>query len=120
MSEITNPVSSNVTAQAASGVGTAVRVLRDPAQSGRIAGAVLKSGFGFFQTLIKVLRILFLQVTGFVFLCFAIIISSGAFREYRKYSAGEVPAYKAYLAVCVAVMFLYFGLSSFYRAAKKQ
>ncbi len=85
-----------------------------------MAGALFKGGFSFLQTLLKVLRILFLQVTGFVFLCFAVIVSSAAFREYRKFTAGQVPAYKAYLAIGLAAMFLYFGLSSFYRAAKKQ
>lgn len=116
-------VSSSKYVQGAGAVGSTVgsvyKLLRDNRQGKRLLRGLFAGGYSFLQTITRVARILFLQVTGFIFLCFAVIVSSGAYREYKRYTAGEVSAGKAYLAVALAIMFLYFGLSSFWRAAKK-
>lgn len=100
-------------------VGTAFKVLSNTEQGGRLVRGVLAGGYSFAQTCLRVARILFLQVTGFFFLCFALVVSTAAVREWKKYAAGDIGPAKAYLAIALAVMFSYFGISSFWRAAKK-
>lgn len=67
----------------------------------------------------RVLHLLFLEVTGFLFLCFAIVGGGAAFREYEKYKQGVIGPGKAGLAAIFALMFLWFGVSSFWRAKRK-
>jgi hypothetical protein len=68
----------------------------------------------------RVLHLLFLEVTGFLFLSFSIIGVGAAVREYNKYKAGAIGPGKAYLAGAFAIMFFWFGVSSFWRAKRKQ
>jgi hypothetical protein len=68
----------------------------------------------------RVLHLLFLEVTGFLFVSFAIIGAGAAVREYRKYKAGIIGPGKAYLAAAFGLMFLWFGVSSFWRANRKK
>ncbi len=101
-------------------LGTAVRVLRNPDTQQRLFRGVMAGGKSIFGSLSHVARQLWLQVTGFIFLCFA-VIGTGAFvREYRAYTAGKIPAGKPVLAFCFAAIFLYFGLESFWRSRKKK
>lgn len=67
----------------------------------------------------RVLHLLFLEVTGFLFLCFAIGFGSVAVREYHKYTQGIIGPGKTVLAGAFALMFLWFGLTSFWRARRK-
>ncbi len=66
----------------------------------------------------RVLHTLFLEVTGLLFTFLMIGFVSVTVREYDKYKAGAAPAYKAALAGFFGVMFLWFGISSFWRARK--
>ena len=66
-----------------------------------------------------VLGILWLEVTGFVFLFLAFIGGVALSREYIKYQAGSVGPGKVILAVCFTLMFAWFGVSSFWRARRK-
>jgi type VI protein secretion system component VasK len=66
------------------------------------------------------LRVLFLEVSGFVFISFTVIIVSAFFREYRKYELHQVGLERVLLAGVIGAMFLYFGLSSFWRARRKR
>jgi len=67
----------------------------------------------------RVLGILWLEVTGFVFLVLALIGGLALSREYAKYEAGTTGPGKVILAVCFTVMFGWFGVSSFWRARRK-
>jgi len=67
----------------------------------------------------RVLHLLWLQVTGFVFLCIALIAGLALRREYGLYHSGVVGSGKVWLAGGVTLMFLWFGLSSFWRAGRK-
>ena len=67
----------------------------------------------------RVLGILWLEVTGFVFLCLSGIGGLALAREYAKYQAGNVGSGRVILAVCFTVTFAWFGVSSFWRARRK-
>ncbi len=67
----------------------------------------------------RVLRILWLEVTGFVFLASAFIGGVAFSREYAKYEAGRTGPGRVVLAVCFTLTFAWFGVSSFWRARRK-
>ena len=67
----------------------------------------------------RVLGILWLEVTGFVFLCLAGIGGLKLASEYSRYHAGSGNSGRLLLAVCFTLTFAWFGLSSFWRARKR-
>jgi hypothetical protein len=67
----------------------------------------------------RVLGVLWLEVTGFVFLCLAGIGGLAFTREYAKYQAGKIGSGRVILAVCFTVTFAWFGVSSFWRSRRK-
>ena len=75
---------------------------------------------GFLKPVIAALRVLFLEVSGFIFLCFSAIIVSAFVHEYRKYAMHHIGLERVVLAGAVGAMFLYFGVSSFWRARQKE
>jgi hypothetical protein len=64
----------------------------------------------------RVLHLLWLQITGVFFLFFALAGGIACWREYLKWHAGAIGAGRMILAGCFAVVFLWFGLSSFWQA----
>jgi hypothetical protein len=64
--------------------------------------------------------VLWHEVTGFFFFVFGAIVALAAVREYRHYAAGEYGPGKPILAAGLALMFLYFAISAFRRAAHKK
>ncbi len=67
----------------------------------------------------RVLGILWLEVTGFVFLSLAGIGGLAFAREYAKYEAGKTSSGRVVLAVCFTLTFAWFGVTSFWRARRK-
>lgn len=67
----------------------------------------------------RILGILWLEVTGFVFLCLSGIGGLALAREYARYQAGTVGSGRVILAICFTVTFAWFGVSSFWRARRK-
>lgn len=67
----------------------------------------------------RVLHLLFLQVAGVFFLAFAAAGGIAGWREYQKWSAGEIGPGKMLLAAAFSAMFLWFAVSSFWRSGKK-
>jgi hypothetical protein len=67
----------------------------------------------------RVLGILWLEVTGFVFLSLAAIGGFAFAREYARYQAGKVGSGRLILAVCFTLTFAWFGVTSFWRARRK-
>ena len=100
------------------GMGSAVRVLRDKDQSKRLFKGFLAGGWAFLRSVGKVAHMLFLEVTGFIFVCFATVGGFAAFREYKKYAAGETGPGHVIVAGLFTLMFAYFGLTSFWKARK--
>jgi hypothetical protein len=66
----------------------------------------------------RVAHVLWLEVTGFLFLCLAVIGAAAAFREYRHYLRGQSVPGKMVVAAMFALIFLYFGMNSFWRSRK--
>lgn len=85
----------------------------------RLLSAGWSAALTTFRAVTRVLHLLFLEVTGFLFLCFAIVGGGAAIREYHKYKLGIIGPGKIYLASAFALMFLWFGVSSFWRARWK-
>ncbi len=67
----------------------------------------------------RVLHLLWLQITGVFFLFFALAGSAAAWKEYRAWSAGKIGPGRMALALAFAVVFAWFGVSSFWRAGRK-
>jgi hypothetical protein len=66
-----------------------------------------------------VLHVLWLEVTGLLFLALAVIGSTAAVRGYHRYSVGAGGLAKPALATAFALVFAYFGVSSFWRSRKR-
>ena len=67
----------------------------------------------------RVAHVLWLEVTGFLFLVLAVIGTGAAFREYRHYVRGDAGFGKVAIAAGFTLLFLYFGVNSFWRSRKK-
>jgi hypothetical protein len=66
-----------------------------------------------------VLHLLWLEVTGAVFLAMAGMGGIMLAREYVKYEAGKTTAGRVAVAICFTVTFAWFGVSSFWRVRQK-
>jgi hypothetical protein len=96
------------------------RVVMQQAGRSRVASALMHAGRTTAISVGRVLHLLWLEVTGFVFLCIAMTAGLAFHREYIRYQAGTSGAGKVVLAMFVTLMFLWFGLSSFWRAGKRK
>ena len=96
------------------------RIVMQQAGVSRTANALLQAGRTTALSVGRVLHLLWLQITGFVFLCIALIAGIALRHEYLLYRAGIAGPGKLVLAVVVTIMFLWFGESSFWRAGKKR
>jgi len=72
------------------------------------AGSVTAKSVG------RVAHVLWLEVTGFLFLVLAMIGAGAAVREYHRYIAGTTSSGRVAIAAAFSVLFLYFGISSFW------
>ncbi len=88
---------------------------------GKRSWGALGKGFSVFaQNVRGVARGLFLEITGVFFLLFVLIGVGATWREYAAWSAGKIGPGKLLLAVCFTVLFLYFGITSFWRSRQRQ
>lgn len=103
------------------GAGTAFRKLRgEPGRNRRIFGGLRSGAAVFFKSVMATLHVLFLEVSGLIFLFFSLALVGEFYREYKRYALHHVEVHRVILAGAVAAMFLYFGLSSFWRARRKR
>jgi len=100
-------------------LGIATRIASQQVRRTRTFGAVMKAVRATASHLGRVLGQLWLEVTGFVFLALAGIGVLAFVREYGKHHAGRVGSGRMLLAVCFALLFGWFGVSSFWRVRKK-
>lgn len=77
------------------------------------AGRVTVSNVG------RVLHVLWLEVTGLLFLVLALVGGGAAVRQYHRYSAGTGGFARVVLAAAFTLIFAYFGLSSFWGSRRK-
>ena len=74
----------------------------------------------FLRSIGHVIYTLWHEVTGLFFFIFGAVLAYAAVREYRHYAAGQYGPGRPILAAALALMFLYFALSSFRRAGRRQ
>ena len=86
----------------------------------RTLAAVVRAAQVTSRSFAHVLHLLWLEVTGFVFLAMAGIGGIALSREYMKYQAGRTGPGRVVIAVCFCLTFGYFGLSSFWRVRRKR
>lgn len=99
--------------------GMLARVAYQQVSRSRRFGAVRNAAQATTGHFKKVLGILWLEVTGFVFLSLAAIGSMALIREYLRLQAGKSTSGRVALAACFTVTFGWFGVSSFWRVRKK-
>jgi|SRR5450432_204798 len=101
-------------------VAWVVQVVVGQAKRSRVGGALLSGAQATAASVSKVLHVLWLEVTGFIFLCLGLMGAGAGLREYHKYGAGSGDLNKILAAGIFAVLFAYFGISSFWRARRKR
>ena len=92
------------------------QLLRARAGKSRYVAAFRRGAAAAWHSLSHVLRRLWHEVTGFVFLCFAAIGGLAGFREYQHYRAGADVAPRLAAALCFTAVFAWFAVTSFWRA----
>jgi hypothetical protein len=85
----------------------------------RWARAFYRAGSVTFESTRHVVRALWLEVTGFLFLVLAVIGGGATVREYHRYVAGTATFGKIAIAGAFTLLFLYFGVESFVRARRR-
>ena len=101
-------------------IGQAARVVTNSAGRTRLLGAVWVGVRAAVGTFARVFHVLWLEVTGFVFLVLALIGATAAVRAYSKVGDGPVDMRKVWAAGILTLVFVYFGVTSFWRARKRQ
>ena len=91
-----------------------------PGRNKKLFGGVQAGVSGFLKPVMAALRVLFLELSGVMFLFFTLSVTVAFFREYKKYVTHEVGWHHLALAGAVGGMFLYFGVSSFWQARRKR
>jgi hypothetical protein len=71
------------------------------------------------QVVARAVRQLWLEITGFFFLIFAVLGGFAAYREYPALESGEGSVTRLAIISLFTLMFLWFGLSSLWRARRK-
>jgi hypothetical protein len=99
--------------------GIALRVIRDIAGRSRRVNAVMGAVRATARSFAHILHLLWLEVTGTVFLAMAAIGGVALTREYAKYTTGHATAGRVAIAICFTLTFAWFGLSSFWRVRRK-
>jgi hypothetical protein len=101
-------------------LGNLARFAAQRAGNSRTFAALWKGGRATAAHWAGVLRQLWLEVTGFVFLALAALGALSLVREYARYQAGEINRGRVLVAIIFTLMFAWFGLSSFWRVRRKR
>jgi hypothetical protein len=88
-------------------------------KQGRLAKAVFHGLSATARSFLRVLHLLFLEVTGALFLWIALVGGFACWREYRNMQLHPEFRYKFIVAAAFTAMFVWFGLTSFWRARRK-
>jgi hypothetical protein len=101
-------------------LGVVARVATQQAKRSRTMRAATQAAAATGRAFGRVLHQLWLEVTGVVFLVMALSLGAGSVREYGKYHAGQARPGRMALAICCALVFAWFGVSSFWRVKNKR
>ena len=96
----------------------AMRIAGRKTGENRWARAFYHGGSSFLGSAGHVVRALWLEVTGFLFLVLAVIGGGATVREYHRYVAGITTRNRVGIAAIFTLLFLYFGIESFWRARR--
>jgi hypothetical protein len=99
--------------------GVVARVASQQASRSRTVKAAVGAARATVRSFSRVLHLLFLEVTGTVFLTLALFGVTAVVREYMKYTAGHAPFSRVVVAAAFTLTFVWFGMSSFVRARRK-
>jgi len=105
---------------AAQKLGMAARIAGEQVKRSRTFGALVSGARATLAHFGGVLRQLWLEVTGFVFLVFASIGGVALVREYSAYHAGKGNGGRMAAAAGFSLMFSWFGVTSFWRSRRKK
>ena len=97
----------------------ALRIAGRKSAENRWVRAFYRAGEAVSASVGHVLHILWLEVTGFLFLVLAVIGVGAVVREYHRYVAGSATMGRIAIAAAFALPFLYFGINSFLRSRRK-
>jgi hypothetical protein len=100
-------------------LGVVARIAARQAGNNRTLSAIWRGMKVTASSFTRVLGVLWLEVTGFVFLSLSVIGGLALIREYGRYEAGKTSAGRVVIAVCFTVTFAWFGITSFWRARRK-
>jgi hypothetical protein len=97
----------------------ALRVAGRKTGENRLVRAFYRAGSVTIASVGHVFHALWLEVTGFLFLVLAVIGGGAAVREYHRYVAGTASRGRIAVAAVFSLIFLYFGVNSFWRSRRK-
>ena len=97
----------------------ALRVAGRKTGQNRWVRALYRGGSATVASVGHVFHALWLEVTGFLFIVLGVIGVGATAREYHRYVAGTTTRGKVILAAVFALVFLYFGVNSFWRSRRK-
>ena len=100
-------------------LGIAARIAGQQVRRSRTFGAFMGAAKATTGHLLGVLRQLWLEVTGFVFVIFAGIGLVATVRELTAYRAGHGHSERLVAAAGFCLMFSWFGATSFWRARRR-
>jgi len=98
----------------------AVQVVARQAGHTRIGKALLSGARVTAASVGKILHVLWLEVTGFIFLCLGLMGAGAGLREYHRYGVGSGNLNKIWASGIFALLFAYFAVTSFWRARRKR
>jgi hypothetical protein len=98
----------------------AVQVVARQAGHTRIGKALLFGARVTAASVGKILHVLWLEVTGFIFLCLGLMGAGAGLREYHRYGLGSGNLNKIWASAIFALLFAYFAVTSFWRARRKR
>jgi len=101
-------------------LGIAARVAGQQVRRSRTYGAVLSAAKATTGHFLSIMRQLWLEVTGFVFVIFAGLGLVTTVREYTAYHSGRGNSGHLAAAAGFCLMFSWFGVTSFWRARKRR
>ncbi|HKT88140.1 MAG TPA: hypothetical protein VJQ59_06875 [Candidatus Sulfotelmatobacter sp.] len=99
--------------------GIVARVAGQQAGRSRTFNALMGAMRATAKSFGHVMHMLWLEVTGVIFLLMALSFAGASVKEYGKYHAGQIGPGRVEIAITCAVLFAWFGLSSFWRVHRK-
>jgi hypothetical protein len=100
-------------------LGVVARVVGQQAGRSRTFSAVMSGVRTTGRSFGRAAHQLWLEVTGVIFLILALSFAGATVKEYEKYHAGGAGSGRFAIAILCTVTFAWFGLSSFWRARRK-